>query len=373
MLEQCCKDQKHTILYAKLSHEYSGNAALSELFDKKWSMDRDTENRKEQANLETQLTEKRNQALREEERLCLVRLTQFHHTKGDIESALRTCGEWFSKCQSDQHKFECSMKSIELLIEQRNISGLNERIAQASSNLSAPTSRNWATANGRSRLALAEGLYALNLCKVRDAAVCFCRVSKSALASLRDMCSMADIATMGALCGLASFTRQEVKEKLLEHSEFTEILENAPAIHAVVKAFHNIEYQSGLDQLSRMQSDLLLNPFIGSHLHSLMTQIKELALSQYVVPFVSVRLQALATAFNMSIHDVEATLCNLIERRQVVARINSVDKLLVADDTDHRSKTLKDVAAAAATRVRIARGKVVTASVARICQLQAPR
>ena len=92
-----------------------------------------------------------------------------------------------------------------------------------------------------------------------------------------------------------------------------------------------------------MQSDLLLNPFIGSHLHSLMIQIKELALSQYVVPFVSVRLQviafayrcfvlfpsfiskpvphftmqALATAFNMSIHDVEATLCSLIERRQV--------------------------------------------------------
>jgi hypothetical protein len=28
---------------------------------------------------------------------------------------------------------------------------------------------------------------------------------------------------MGALCGLASFTRQEVKEKLLEHSEFTEV------------------------------------------------------------------------------------------------------------------------------------------------------
>jgi hypothetical protein len=90
--------------------------------------------------------------------------------------------------------------------------------------------------------------------------------------------ALADIATMGALCGLASFTRQEVKEKLLEHSEFTEvniifffrrlfshsvavaqfdqsqkiqtnrvltlppqILENAPAIHAVVQAFHNIE------------------------------------------------------------------------------------------------------------------------------------
>jgi hypothetical protein len=28
-------------------------------------------------------------------------------------------------------------------------------------------------------------------------------------------------------------------------------------------------------------------------------------------------MQALATAFNMSIHDVEATLCSLIERRQV--------------------------------------------------------
>lgn len=58
---------------------------------------------------------------------------------------------------------------------------------------------------------------------------------------------------------------------------------------------------------------------------------------------------------------------------QVAARIDSVDKLLVADDTDCRSKTLRDVAAAAAARVRIARGKVVTANIARVCQLQTPR
>jgi hypothetical protein len=32
--------------------------------------------------------------------------------------------------QSDQHKFECSMKAIELLIEQRNLAGLGERISQ---------------------------------------------------------------------------------------------------------------------------------------------------------------------------------------------------------------------------------------------------
>jgi hypothetical protein len=34
-----------------------------------------------------------------QERICLVRLTQFYHTKGDLESALRSCSEWFSKCQ----------------------------------------------------------------------------------------------------------------------------------------------------------------------------------------------------------------------------------------------------------------------------------
>jgi len=50
-----------------------------------------------------------------------------------------------------------------------------------------------------------------------------------------------------------------------------------------------------------MQSDLLLNPFIGSHLHSLMTQIKELALSQYVVPFVSVRLQVLHNSLHFQV------------------------------------------------------------------------
>jgi hypothetical protein len=32
-----------------------------------------------------------------------------------------------------------------------------------------------------------------------------------------------DVATFGALCGLASFDRKEVKERLLEHSEFCEV------------------------------------------------------------------------------------------------------------------------------------------------------
>jgi len=104
----------------------------------------------------------------------------------------------------------------------------------------------------------------------------------------------------------------------------------------------------------RMQLDLSLNPFIASHLPLLMTHIQELALCQYVVPFVSIRLQvlalrlpcpasshasssmtivtaasgemkclpnrflqALATTFNMSVPDVEKIICNLIERRQV--------------------------------------------------------
>jgi hypothetical protein len=43
-----------------------------------------------------------------------------------------------------------------------------------------------------------------------------------------------------------------------------------------------------------MQLDLSLNPFIASHLPLLMTHIQELALCQYVVPFVSIRLQVLA-------------------------------------------------------------------------------
>ena len=58
---------------------------------------------------------------------------------------------------------------------------------------------------------------------------------------------------------------------------------------------------------------------------------------------------------------------------QVAARIDSVDKLLVARDIDQRDKTLKDITAAAEARVRVARGRVVAANVARVCQLQLPR
>lgn len=66
LLEKVCKEQRHTILYSKLMHEYSGNSSISVLFEKQWPMDRDSDNRKEQTTLEQQLTEKRNQALKEE-------------------------------------------------------------------------------------------------------------------------------------------------------------------------------------------------------------------------------------------------------------------------------------------------------------------
>jgi hypothetical protein len=99
----------------------------------------------------------------------------------------------------------------------------------------------------------------------------------------------------------------------------------------------------------------------------------------------------------MSVPDVEKIVCNLIERRQVcmflftfslffyfprhlkllkcqvAARLDSVDKLLVAHDTDHRDKALMDITAAADARIRVARGKVVVANMARLCQMQAPR
>jgi hypothetical protein len=52
----------------------------------------------------------------------------------------------------------------------------------------------------------------------------------------------------------------------------------------------------------RIQSDLLLNPFIAGQLPHLMNQIQELAVCQYVVPFASVRLQVVTLAFDDSSH-----------------------------------------------------------------------
>lgn len=58
---------------------------------------------------------------------------------------------------------------------------------------------------------------------------------------------------------------------------------------------------------------------------------------------------------------------------QVAARIDSVDKLLVAQDQNQRDKTLIDITAAAQARVRVARGKIVAANILRVCQIQTPR
>lgn len=153
-------------------------------------------------------------------------------------------------------------------------------------------------------------------------AVCLC----SALhASPRDqVLSGGDIATYGSICALASFSRKELKESLLNNVEFKKLADtHAPQWKTIVQQFYNSNYAKVFEMLEAIkvraggrgrttaraarawrppadsisplmshvaplcclflicQNDLYLDLFLSSHVNRLIRQIRERAFIQY--------------------------------------------------------------------------------------------
>ncbi|KAL6495462.1 COP9/signalosome complex subunit Csn1 [Orobanche gracilis] len=152
-----------------------------------------------------------------------------------------------------------------------------------------------------------------------------------------------DIATYGSLCALASFDRAELKSKVIDNINFRNFLELVPEVRELVNDFHTSHYASCLEYLGNLKANLLLDIHLHDHVETLYEQIRNKALIQYTLPFVSVDIHMMANAFNTTITALEKELEALITNDQVQARIDSHNKILYARHADQRNGTFQRV------------------------------
>ncbi|KAL1311139.1 hypothetical protein AAFC00_001341 [Neodothiora populina] len=153
-----------------------------------------------------------------------------------------------------------------------------------------------------------------------------------------------DVAVYAALCALASMDRQELQSLVLDDSRFRNFLELEPHVRRSISLFCAGKYTHTLAILDSYRNDYLLDLFLTSHLDSLYQMIRSKSIVQYFVPFSSVTLSALATAFPPSAApsasatsgSIEDELVDMIHRRQLHARIDSVNGILEPPPKDSR-------------------------------------
>jgi len=82
---------------------------------------------------------------------------------------------------------------------------------------------------------------------------------------------------------------------------------------------------------------MLLNPFLSPHTTDLLLLIRTRGIVQYLSPFSSVRIPAMATAFGTDEDEMLAEVCRLAERGDIPVKVDLVDRVLKIKEKDPRA------------------------------------
>ncbi|KAK3061418.1 hypothetical protein LTS18_006314 [Coniosporium uncinatum] len=144
-----------------------------------------------------------------------------------------------------------------------------------------------------------------------------------------------DIAVYGGLCALASMDREELRRRVLDNSDFRQFLELEPQIRRAVSMFCQSKYAACLSILDSYAADYQLDIYLHGHIKDIYSRIRSKSIVQYFIPFSCVTLDEMQKQFP-SPHGIEQELEDLIRRGELNARIDLVERLLVAPTSNPR-------------------------------------
>jgi COP9 signalosome complex subunit 1 len=186
---------------------------------------------------------------------------------------------------------------------------------------------------------MVSGIANLHMDKYYDAAKSFLEIGDITVCqSYNEIASPNDVATYGGLLALASMDRPELQSRVLDNTGFRSYLELEPHIRKAVSMFVNGRYSACLATLESFRPDYLLDIHLQKHVSAIYKEIRSKCIQQYFVPFSCVTLESMNAAFAKPEESLEAELITMIRSGALKARINTIDKLLVAVSTDRRTE-----------------------------------
>ncbi|KAJ2724087.1 hypothetical protein GGI07_002208 [Coemansia sp. Benny D115] len=153
-----------------------------------------------------------------------------------------------------------------------------------------------------------------------------------------------DIALYGTLAGLASLNRDAIKTGLIDNVAFGKYLDHIPECQRLLQSFYAARYSECLERLDNVLSLAVFDPVIAQHASSLRAVIRENIVVLYTQPFVSTRLDTMAQALGFASRAaLENVLVRLIEKKQIVARIDGTSGYLVKYTPSPRDVALESI------------------------------
>ncbi|CAG9538872.1 unnamed protein product [Cercopithifilaria johnstoni] len=152
-----------------------------------------------------------------------------------------------------------------------------------------------------------------------------------------------DVVMFGTICALATFSRSELKEKVLGSLMFWKFLETEPKLIELLQKFVKSQFGICFDILEEIRDQLLLNMHLWPHVKELYYLIRRRAIVQYFTPYAVADMDKMAVIFRVHVSELENELVKLIAKNEISARIDSSCKKLYAKVENQVTNTYNEL------------------------------
>ena len=314
---------------------------------------------------------------------ALAGLAECHMRYGDYNNALLRwleCREWATTAQDVANTcmrvVHCSVMlgSLSHVKSQvQRVRAIMQQEAAAAAERAAGTGNPVVVAKEDeqllSQLEACLGLFALKTGAYQSAAMSFLAVT-SAL-SFSSVISLRDCTILASLCALASFSRSELRTRVLSSGEWRKNVDTCSEWRTILTAYIDSDYNTTFQALTTQHARLSLLPPLANHLPRLLRDIRGRAVCQYFIPYTALQLSVMASGLSMDVEEVEGMVGELIGDGRLQGRIDKQRGLLVKKSKAGRRRMYESARRAGEKVVREGRGLMMRMSLIE-CDISLP-
>ncbi|KAI4369902.1 hypothetical protein MLD38_018296 [Melastoma candidum] len=297
---------ENTQVYREVAERIGGRLGQGYTLDAAWcdAVDKRAEQKREK--LDNELNSYRTNLIKESIRMGYNDFGDFHYAHGNLGDAFKSYVRTRDYCTTSKHIISMCLNAILVSIEMGQFTHVTSYVSKAEQIVD---TLDTVTA---AKLKCASGLAFLEVKKYKLAARKFLEVASELGSNYNEVIASQDVATYGGLCALASFDRTELKNKVIDNTNFCNFLELVPEVRELVNDFYSSHYASCLEYLGNLKANLLLDIHLHDHVQTFIAGLEK---------------------------ELEA----LITNNQIQARIDSHNKILYARHADQRNATFQRV------------------------------
>jgi COP9 signalosome complex subunit 1 len=310
----------------------SGNSDSSVDFEKQLQQEYKNEVRKK----EVEITQLQRSLLKDSMRIAFFELGNIHYQYGYVGESIKAWIKSHDFSTSEEDLFNIAYQIAQAAFEIQSSSYLMKFSGEADARdkLKNPSKT--------MVIKILDGLSCLLFESYKEASLRLSSISLVDDNCIYRFVTPTDLAYYITIVSLYSMTRKEMKQMVLQSSQFKNLMEIVPETTDIIENFLNGKYMEFQRSLSSIQSHLRLDLFFGHKLEHMITNIRRKALVQYVTPYKVIDLREIAKEFNLDLELIESEIADLIVNSKIQAKIDSHSKLLYSRKDNETLNSYKE-------------------------------